>query len=183
MTALETKRLRIRRFTPGDWAALQRLILWFNATTFAVYDRAWPTSPRRIKELCRRFSSSDSFMAVCLKDDGRFIGYICLNPTDEENVLNLGYCFHGDFHGCGYAYEGCRAVLDAAFADGKTRKIVTGTAQNNIASCRLLDKLGMTLIRSVECTLRPDKDGNPVVFTGNLYELASKAQEILVKRI
>ena len=83
MPVLETERLRIRCFTPGDWAALQGLILWFNATPFAAYDRTWPTSPHRIKDICRHFSSSDSFMAVCLKDDGRFIGYICLNPTEE----------------------------------------------------------------------------------------------------
>ena len=177
MQELETERLRIRSFVPEDWTSLWALILWFNATPFAAYDRAWPTTARRIKGLCRRFAATDSYRAVCLKQDGRFIGYICLNLTEENRVFNLGYCFHGDFHGYGYAFEACRAVIDVAFAEGKAEKIVTGTAQNNIASCRLLEKLGMTLVRSVNCTLRPDNTGNPVSFIGNMYELPGKPQE------
>ena len=174
---IETPRLLLRGFMHSDWRALQQLILWYSSSPFAAFDHPWPTSDSRIKEICRWFSASESFRAVCLKENGSFIGYISLSPTDEAGVLNLGYCFHGLYHGRGYALESCRAVIKEILNVSSISKIETGTARDNIPSCRLLEKLGFDLTRSEECAFQTDDKGNRLTFLGDIYELRRRPQE------
>lgn len=142
---IQTERLTLRNFVPGDWPALHEMILQYSASEYAAYDHAWPTSEEEIQKVTEWFASGDSYMAVCLRDSGRFIGFVDLNPEDGrgETTFNLGYIFNFDYHGQGYATEACQAALARAFGALGAAWVVSGTHEANLPSRRLLARLGL----------------------------------------
>jgi [ribosomal protein S5]-alanine N-acetyltransferase len=146
MEAIETERLRLRNFTPEDWQDLHTMILQYVATPYAAYDHQWPTSEEELQQVARWFASGDQYLAVCLRPEGQFIGFVCLNPEEgrAQPTCNLGYIFSEDYHGQGYATEACRAVLERAFTVLGAERVITGTPEANLPSCRLLARLGLT---------------------------------------
>jgi [ribosomal protein S5]-alanine N-acetyltransferase len=140
MEPLATERLVIRNFSPADSEALQEMILQYEASGLAQYDHPWPSAPEEVRGVTQWFASGDYFLAVCLKDSNRFIGFVGLNPEPGENerLFNLGYIFNFDFHGRGYATEACRAVLRRAFGQLQADRVVSGTAVSNQASWRVI---------------------------------------------
>jgi RimJ/RimL family protein N-acetyltransferase len=145
MDPIETGRLTLRNFTTDDWSDLRRMILQYMASPYAQYDHPWPTSEEELKGVAEWFVSGDAYMAVCLRPEGTFIGFVCLNARDDSPgmALNLGYVFNWDYHGRGYATEACQAALRRAFTDLGAERILTGTAEENEPSCRLLARLGL----------------------------------------
>jgi len=144
MEPINTERLTLRRFTPDDWQDLRQMILQYAASPYAKYDHPWPTSEEELKGVAEWFASGDTYLAVCLRPEGTFIGFVCLNPRDEgPATYNLGYILNFDHHGQGYATEACRAALQRAFIDLGADRILTGTATENEPSCRLLARLGL----------------------------------------
>ncbi len=146
MTPMETERLIIRQFAEGDWPGLHEMIVRYHEFENAAYDptHPWPTAPEEIRKIAAWFASGESYLAVCLKDTGRFIGFVCLNPLEKEGSreYNLGYIFDSNYRGQGYATEACRAMLGRAFGELQADQVVTGTATSNVPSVRLLHRLG-----------------------------------------
>lgn len=176
MLNLETPRLTLRNFRPEkDGNPLREMIVQYMSSPYGKYDHTWPTSEEGIQGACDWFASGDQYLAVCLKESGRFIGYVCLNPTDEQGVYNIGYCFDFREHGKGYALESCRALVAYAFQELKAAKIITGTAAANEPSCKLLNRLGMRPVRESTGSFSNDADGNPIVFAGYEFELTREA--------
>ncbi len=173
MTTLETERLLIRNFGVGDWEALHEIISQHASSELAAYDQQWPTAPEEIKKITEWFASGDSYLAVCLKATGRLIGFVALNPERGDNrAFNLGYIFHLDYRGQGYATEACRAVLAHAFDGLQARRVVTGTAAANRASCRLLERLGFKKTSESTASFTTTPDGQPIEFVGYTFELS-----------
>jgi ribosomal-protein-alanine N-acetyltransferase len=173
MTTLETERLLIRNFGSGDWKALHEIISQYESSELAAYDQRWPTSPEEIKSITEWFASGDNYLAVCLKTTGRLAGFVAINREQEDDrTFNLGYIFHPDYRGQGYATEGCRAVLAHAFDQLQARRVVTGTAAANSASCRLLERLGFKKTSEGTASFRTAPDGKPIQFVGYTFELS-----------
>lgn len=177
MTLLETERLILRNFRPDDWEALREMILQYEASGLAAYDQPWPTAPEEIRKVAEWFASGDSYLAVCLKAAGRLIGFVALAPEADgaQPAFNLGYVFNADAHGRGYATEACRAVLDHAFGPGQARRVVSGTAAVNRASCRLLERLGFQKVAEATTSFRRGAAGRPIEFLGYVFELQRDA--------
>ena len=152
MNPIETERLTLRNFTKDDWSALRKMILQYVASPYAKYDHQWPTSEDELKGVTEWFASGDSYLAVCLKPEATFIGFVCLNPAEgwPETARDLGYIFDADYHGRGYATEACQAALARAFTELGAERVVTGTAKANEPSCRLLARLGLRPIPEPE---------------------------------
>jgi ribosomal-protein-alanine N-acetyltransferase len=179
LVTLETERLAIRNFQPSDWEALHEMITQYQASELAAYDQQWPAAPEDIKGVAEWFASGDSYLAVTLKDTGRFIGFVSLNPEQKEGVkeFNLGYIFNFDYHSQGYASEACRAALAHAFGTLQADSVITGTAAVNTASCRLLERLGFRKTAESTGSFRNDPDGKPLEFLGYSYYLSKKDWE------
>ncbi|MGE5530116.1 MAG: GNAT family N-acetyltransferase [Patescibacteria group bacterium] len=187
MTTMETDRLMIRNFEASDWEVLHEMIVQYESSEYAVYDHQWPTSPGEIKEITKWFAGGDGFLAVCLKDTDRFIGFVSLNPEEPEEKedcreFNLGYIFNADYHGKGYATEACRAVIGHAFDRLRARRVVTGTAAANRASCRLLERLGFQRTGESTGSFRNTPDGKPIEFLGRIYGIAKEEWEMAGSR-
>ena len=176
MISIKTRRLLIRNFRADDADSLREMIVQKESSNYAVYDHKWPTSAEEIKGIVEWFASQDHFLAACLKETGRLIGYIGLNPamggSKESQAFDLGYCFNSDYHGLGYASEGCSAVIDFAFTDLNAGCLTGGTAAANIPSCRLLDRLGLKKISEETVSFRKTPDGKPIEFVGWRFALS-----------
>lgn len=181
MIQLETARLVLRQFQADDWQALREMILQYQATPLALYDERWPNSPEEIQRVTAWFAAGRAYRAVCLKESGRLIGFVALNDESRNGrrQYNLGYLFNADYHGQGYAAEACRAALDDAFDRLGADAVVTGTASVNIASRRLLERLGFVKTRESISSFQTAPDGQPIEFLGYSYEL-TRERRILV---
>ena len=174
MIPIETERLVIRNFTVSDWEALLEMIVQYQASEYAAYDQQWPTSAEEIKGITEWFASGDNFFAACLKDTSQFIGFVALNPEKGEDSrgYNIGYVFNSHYHGQGYATEACQAMLNQAFDRMEARKVISGTAAANRASCRLLERLGFRKIDERISSFKTAEDGKPIEFLASLYAIS-----------
>jgi RimJ/RimL family protein N-acetyltransferase len=82
--------------------------------------------------------------AVELKGAGRVIGDVVLVWLSEEHKQGeIGFIFHPDFHGKGYAAEAARVMLKLGFEDLGLHRIIGRCDARNAASARLMERLGM----------------------------------------
>lgn len=162
---LKTERLLIRELEPGDWKFMQKIAADFRKSEYAIYDMPLPVEDAEIIALTRQFSAIKMFYAVLLHDV--MIGYICFH--DDNGNYDLGYCFHSDYHGKGYAFESCRALMDYLACKKSIKTFTAGTALENKPSCRLLQKLGFTLQKTEQRSFRKNITGNDITFKGGVF--------------
>ena len=96
------------------------------------------------------------------------IGYVAFNK--RENGYEIGYCFHSNYHGKGYARESISSILDVMKDKGAVT-IAAGTALNNTPSVRLLASLGFRQTGTEIVSFYKDAEGNDITFEGGNYEL------------
>ncbi len=85
-------------------------------------------------------------LAVTLRDAGTLVGAIGLHREDANaSEAMLGYCFDRSAWGHGYATEAGRAMLGFGFLDLDLEAIWAGCDTENVASIRVLEKLGMSI--------------------------------------
>ena len=104
------------------------------------------------------FSGSCQF-AVRIGETDELIGDIAiLGDLINGRQAMIGYTLAGRFQGHGYAFEACTAMLDHAFGKWQLHRIAADTDPRNLASIRLLERLGFRLEgQMLECYL--DTDG------------------------
>ena len=168
---LKTERLDIRYITENDWKSIQKIWENFNASEFAQYDIPHNTDDEDVRERIAKWAKvsrglEHMFFAVCLND--AVIGYIAFHM--RQNGYEIGYCFHSDFQGKGYARESHLALFEYLRGIGITR-FTAGTAINNIPSVSLLKSLGFQQVGTEKVSFYKDAAGNDIVFDGGIFEL------------
>lgn len=77
-------------------------------------------------------------------DNPRVIGDLTLVLTSvEHRQAEVGWVFHPDFHGLGYATEAVATLLELAFSELGSHRIIANLDPRNDASARLCERLGM----------------------------------------
>lgn len=90
--------------------------------------------------------SGFSFWPVFERESGRLIGEAGLFPLAPDGPdVALGYAFGAPFWGRGYATEAASAVLEEAFGPLGMDRVVAITREQNLASRRVLTKLGFRM--------------------------------------
>ena len=77
-----------------------------------------------------------------------FIGWFSLTPHSEA-VAQLGYRLCRSAWGQGFASEGARALVRKGFVEMQLNRIVATTMAANHASRRVMEKAGLTYVRTV----------------------------------
>ena len=162
---LKTDRLLIRKLVPDDWKFMQKIAADFRKSKYAIYDMPLPTGDAEITALTTQLAETQLFYAVLLHDI--MIGYICFH--EDNGKYDLGYCFHSDYQGKGYAFESCRAMLDYMANERNIKVFTAGTALNNEPSCKLLKRLGFTLQKTERLSFQKDLNGNDIIFEGGIF--------------
>jgi len=87
--------------------------------------------------------------AVHLKANDEFIGWCGLKYIKEADEIDLGYRFKEEYWNKGYATEAAKATIDHGFTTLKLKRIVAKALPANIASWKIMEKLGMLYIGDV----------------------------------
>ena len=167
---IKTERLSIRRVCADDWRSIQQIWADQARSAYAQYDKPCSlddlsVSRRIARWACFANGNDHIFYAVCLEDT--MIGYVSFNR--RETGYEIGYCFHSDYHGKGYARESISALLDIMKEKG-AHMIDAGTALNNTPSVKLLMALGFRQIGTEKVSFYKDAEGRDIVFDGGIYE-------------
>jgi RimJ/RimL family protein N-acetyltransferase len=146
---IETERLRLRFTTPDDFGPLLELQGREDVTRWLPWG---PRSEAQVrKSLAWKIAATmittdgDSFtLAIERKDTGAYAGDLGLfSISHEHRGGELGYILHPDHHGQGFAAEAARPLLEIGFTSFGMRRIVGRLEPRNVASARVLEKLGM----------------------------------------
>lgn len=85
--------------------------------------------------------------AVELKSTGEFIGFIGLNytqwPAHFTPAVEIGWRLASQYWNQGYATEGAQACLEYGFNKVGLKEIVSFTVPANLASIKVMEKIGM----------------------------------------
>jgi RimJ/RimL family protein N-acetyltransferase len=146
---IETERLVLRRFEGADFDALFAYRSRPDVARYIYWEAESPEEAR--VALDRKIASrgvlaeGDVFcLAIELKTTGQMIGDVVLQLKSLPNrTAELGYVLHPDHRGHGYATEASRELLRIAFEELRLHRVVAGLEARNLASARVLEKLGM----------------------------------------
>jgi RimJ/RimL family protein N-acetyltransferase len=84
--------------------------------------------------------------AIVERTSDAMVGDVGLNLRSiEHRTGEIGFILHPAHHGRGYATEAARALLDWGFREFGFHRIVGRTEARNLASARVLERLGMRL--------------------------------------
>jgi RimJ/RimL family protein N-acetyltransferase len=83
-------------------------------------------------------------LAVALREEGSVIGDLSLMWVSREHADGeIGFLFHPDHHGRGYAQEAARVLLELGFAELGLHRLTGRVDARNAPSIRLMERLGM----------------------------------------
>jgi RimJ/RimL family protein N-acetyltransferase len=160
MTTVETERLVLRPWTEAD---LDPLAVVFAEPAFWHYPfgRGFTKAEteRFLERLVNHWSDYGYGMwAAELKEGRRLIGYVGLAvPTWLPQVMpavEVGWRLHPDHWGKGLATEGGRASLRYGFDVLDLERIIAIVMPENVASRRVMAKLGMAQVSTTRDTER-----------------------------
>ena len=92
---------------------------------------------------------------VIRKSDGIKLGTCGLYDRPGLEGIDIGFAFLPEFEGQGYGYEAASALLEKAFTDFGLNKVVAITLPDNLVSQKLLKKLGLQQVSTVQ--IPPEK--------------------------
>ena len=144
----ETERLRLRPLTTSDGDALHPLqrngemMRYFGGPYRREQTDTWLRWHAAIWE-----QEGYSHWGAELKDDGAFIGWVGLTKVWEPEELlpavEVGWFIDREYWGNGFATEGGRRSLTFGFEDLGLHRIIARYDPENVASGRVMEKLGM----------------------------------------
>lgn len=170
---METNRLIIRPFAASD---AEDLYGYLSRTEVVRYEPYPPFTREQAAEESIRRAGDPNYHAVVLKENGHVIGNLYFAPGEFE-TWELGYVFHDEYWGNGYASEACRALLCDAFAKENTRRVIAMCNPGNRASWRLLERLGMRREGHLRQNIWFFKDENGQPIWQDTYEYAILREE------
>lgn len=148
---LETERLTLRPFEPTDLEALHEIhsdegvVRWlYNDSRTLAETRT--LLDRKVRGAALHREGDWLGAAAVLRETGELVGDLSLNWASEEHRQGeLGFLVHPLHQGRGYATEAARPLLDFAFETLGLHRVRGTLEARNIASARVLEKLGMRL--------------------------------------
>ncbi len=146
---LVTERLHLRAFEATDLDALYAFerredVARFLYTEPLTRDEVRVSLERRMQMTGFDATSDALRLAVVLRKTGELIGDASLKRTSREHLQGeIGYAFNPEHHGHGYATEAVQVMLRVGFEEAGLHRIVGRLEPRNVASARVLERLGM----------------------------------------
>jgi len=156
---LETERLILRRFTEAD---VDNLFDLDSDPEVMRYLNGGTPTPREVVETeilpaflgYYEWGDGYGFWAAVEKSSDDFLGWFHLRPSKgaRPDEPELGYRLRKATWGRGLGTEGARELIRKAFAELGASRVVASTYQDNLGSRRVMEKSGMTLVRTYRST-------------------------------
>ncbi len=146
---ITTRRLFLRPFTEDDLDALFMIQSRADIAKYLYWE------PRAREEVAAKLAERTTMtaieaegdtllLAVARRDTGELIGDVNMQWLSAEHRSGeIGFVFHPDHHGKGYAGEAAVQLLRLGFEELGLHRIIGRLDADNRASGRLLERLGM----------------------------------------
>jgi len=146
-TVIETARLRLRKFIPGDVPALHAVLgdpiamQWYPAAFDREGVEGWI---RRNMDRYRR--DGHGLWAMVLKSSDEVIGDCgcVIQEVEDKPEVEIGYHVRRDLWGNGYATEAARSCMNYAFDTLGASRVISMIRPENLNSRRVAEKNGLT---------------------------------------
>jgi ribosomal-protein-alanine N-acetyltransferase len=143
---LTTPRLGLRRFTPADRDWLVALYANVNVTRYL----GGVLSPAQVDRMLTlrvlEYYTANPGLGIWLtteRTSGIRVGFHLLNNIQGESIIQVGFALLESFWGLGYATEMARPLLRYGFQDLELPAIAGMASLQNLASQRVLAKIGL----------------------------------------
>jgi len=145
MSAYQTPRLSVVEAFSG---AQETEIL--VATTGLLTAKVVESLPSYFRNINSISDARDWFKSMTLKSrlfmvmhtkTNAIIGFVFVSVENDVDA-HIGYLLGDSYWGKGYATELLKGVISFLKHENKVKQLIAGVAINNIASCKLLDKIG-----------------------------------------
>jgi [ribosomal protein S5]-alanine N-acetyltransferase len=100
-------------------------------------------SPQQIQAFIAEHQPAGSGVAVILLEEDHLIGHLTFQPWYAPRFYEIGWVFHPQHHGQGFATEAAMALFQYGFETLDLHRIIATCQPENIASWRVMEKLGM----------------------------------------
>ena len=155
---IETDRLILRTQTMNEQKRLWEILMipevnkYFLTVPpkFREKLKDWDKQQKFYEDDMKHANDSNVFRwSIFLKDTGECIGRLsCHEGHDEDesinnpNIRGVGWIIDPKFQGHGYGTEAAKAMIDFMFLECEIEQIITGAAICNLASWKIMEKLG-----------------------------------------
>jgi len=143
---LSTHRLVLRQLMADDEQDV--FMLRSNEQVNRYLDRPMAQSPAEAFEFIEKINNAVGnnqtiYWAIALKDSDKLIGTITLwNISVKNDMAEIGFELHPQYHGKGIMQEAVATVLTYGFETMKLQTVEAYTHQNNEGSIKLLERNG-----------------------------------------
>ncbi len=149
ITIVKTERLNLRRWQESDRQPFAEINADPQVMKFFPNLLTREQSDRLVDRIEASFTEHGfGLCAVELRTDHRFLGFIGLSvPNFQATFMPcvvIGWRLEARAWGRGFATEGVRAMVAYGFNILKLNSLLSFTAEQNIRSRRVMEKLGMT---------------------------------------
>ena len=153
-TTIDTPRLLLRPFTLDDAHDYWPLVRLPDVLRYTGEDAR--TTLEEVREVLLTRPLRDyavhgyGRMACIEKSSGRLVGFCGLKYLDDMQETDIGYRFLLDSWGKGYATESALALMAQGRVQFGVKRIIGLVQPANVASARVLEKLGLVYERSFD---------------------------------
>jgi RimJ/RimL family protein N-acetyltransferase len=146
---LRTERLLLRRCREDDLDRLAEIQALPEVARYMYWE---PSTREQVEPMLARWIEATRLerdddavtLAVERRGDGQLLGNVTVFLRSlEHRQVEVGYVFHPDASGHGYATEATRALIDLAFDDLDAHRVFARTDARNDPSSALCRRLGM----------------------------------------
>lgn len=149
MLPIETERLTLRKYAESDYEDLLKLQSNDDVTRFLLYESKTPDEVReslagRMTDVPMDTDGQALTVAVILRETKRHLGeVVLLVHSAEHRCGEIGFVFHPEAHGHGYAAESSVELLRLGFEKFGMHRIIGRLDARNTGSANLLRRLGL----------------------------------------
>jgi RimJ/RimL family protein N-acetyltransferase len=177
--SIQTSRLIIRAFSPQD---AQDLFEYLSDPMVYVYEVGEPINLKQAYTYASDMASNEHFWAVELKSEHKVIGQLYFSQQEPHHLMTweLGYRMSPKYQQQGYGSEAAAALVQYGFEQLSMHRVVAHCNPKNVASWKLLEKIGFHregLLRK-NIYFRKDEAGNPLWWDSYAYARLEKKFEM-----
>lgn len=145
---LRTDRLLLRAYATDD---VEPTLAYYGDPAVSRFLLSEPFTLEDAKETVERRrgrihpNEPGDALALVVEHEGRLVGDVVLQLLGEQSSMGeIGWCFHPDYAGRGFATEASAALLDLAFEHYEMHRVKAQMDARNTGSARVCERLGMT---------------------------------------
>ena len=166
---LYSERLNLRRLSPRDLAEFQA----YRTDPEIARLQGWSMQSDEVSlAFLKEMSQADFFvpgqwfqLGVALRGSDQLIGDIGVCVQEDEQAAEIGFSIHGAHHSKGYGTEAVGLAIGYIFGASQASRIIAYADVRNIASWRVLEKVGMHRLGTRTCEYKGE------VCDEHMYEL------------